>query len=164
MGSPGGSSPIGPARSPGPLGGRLARLPGHLYGVGLGRLFGWRLVLIEHTGRRSGRIRQTVVGVVRRDEHSVDVAAARGRRSDWYRNLLADPTARISTGSWQRRPAVASLLGPEEAAAVLADHARRHRRAARRLARRFDVPVRQTERLARTVPVVRLGVITPVDR
>lgn len=160
MGSPGGSPPIGPAHRPGPLAARLARFPRHLYRYGLGRLLGWRMVLIEHTGRRSGLPRQTVVEVVRRAERSVDVAAAWGDHSDWYRNLMADPTCRISTGSWRRRPAVASRLSPDAAAGVLAAYARDHPRAARALGKRFDLPFDDPDLMASAIPVLRLSVIT----
>lgn len=160
MGSSGGSPPVGPAHRMGPLSARLARFPRHLYRVGLGRLFGWRMVLIEHTGRRSGLRRQTVVEVVQRTERSVDVAAAWGERSDWYRNLMADPTCRISTGSWRRRPAVASRLAPQDAAEVLTRYGRDHPRAARALGRRFALPFDDPGRMAEAIPLLRLSVIT----
>ena len=126
-----------------------------------GGVLGWRMVLIEHTGRRSGLPRQTVVEVIGRRESAVDVAAAWGDRSDWLRNLRADPTCRISTGSWRRRPAVASVLHPTEAAAVLSAYAERHRRAAAALSRRFDLPFDEPERLAEVIPVLQLSLITP---
>lgn len=140
---------------------RLARLPRHLYRVGLGRLLGWRMVLIEHTGRRSGLPRQAVVEVVHRGDRDITVAAAWGERSDWYRNLVADPTCRISTGSWQHRPAVASFVAPEEAATILAGYARDHPRAARVLAKRFNLPFDEPERVVEAVPLVRLSPVTP---
>lgn len=141
---------------PGPIAARLARMPRHLYRLGLGRLLGRRFVLIEHTGRRSGLARQTVVEVLRHDPFSLDVAAAWGTRSDWFRNLSAHPEARVSTGSLRNRPAEASVVGPAEAAEVFRDYGARHPRAARALAKALDMPLGDPERMAAVVPIVRL--------
>ena len=47
---------------------RLAfRLPIYLYRLGLGRLLGHRFMLLTHRGRRSGRVYQTALEVVRYD-------------------------------------------------------------------------------------------------
>jgi deazaflavin-dependent oxidoreductase (nitroreductase family) len=142
-------------RPPGPIAGRLARLPRHLYRLGLGRLLGRRFVLIEHTGRRSGLPRQTVVEVLRHDDTSLDVAAAWGTRSDWYRNLRADPQARISTGPVRHQRAEAAVVGTEEAADVFAGYAEHHPRAAKALSKALDLPLGDPQRMAAAVPIVR---------
>ncbi|MFE3181054.1 hypothetical protein ACFXKR_09165 [Streptomyces violascens] len=56
-----------PNRPRPPVGRRrtLSRLPVHLYRLGLGPLFGKRLLLLIHTGRVSGRARKVVVEVPR---------------------------------------------------------------------------------------------------
>ncbi|GGT16702.1 hypothetical protein GCM10010271_19490 [Streptomyces kurssanovii] len=58
-----------PRRPPLPAGLRrfVARLPVHLYRIGLGPLFGRRLLLLIHTGRTSGLTRRTVIEVVESD-------------------------------------------------------------------------------------------------
>src|SRR5581483_6476732 len=66
---------------------RLARLPIWLYRLGLGRLLGERFLMLTHIGRTSGRLRQTVVEVVRHDRLSDTyiIASGWGERADWYR-------------------------------------------------------------------------------
>jgi deazaflavin-dependent oxidoreductase (nitroreductase family) len=55
---------------------------------------GGRFVLLKHTGRRSGVVRQTVLEVVDHDDAfaQVVVCSGWGERSDWYRNVSADPS------------------------------------------------------------------------
>lgn len=79
-----------------------------MWRLGLGRLAGvWpqgfgRLLVIEHTGRRSGSsyltpVNYTTVG----DDHYC--VAAFGERTDWYRNLLATPNTAVwlPDGRWE---------------------------------------------------------------
>ena len=49
------------------MGRRLARAPIWLYRARLGWCLGPRFVLVEHTGRASGKTRQTVLEVIARD-------------------------------------------------------------------------------------------------
>lgn len=79
-----------------------------LWRLGLGRLadvwpkgFG-RLLVIEHTGRRSGShyltpVNYTIVG------DDLFCVAAFGERTDWYRNLLATPNTAVwlPDGRWE---------------------------------------------------------------
>ncbi len=112
----------------------LFRAPILLYRAGLGGVLGSRFVLIEHVGRRTGTVRQTVVEVVRRHNDEVTVAAGFGPGSDWYRNLLAQPDATIQIGP--RKFVVTARRVPDaERSAAMLDYAHRHRRAARGLAR-----------------------------
>lgn len=117
------------------------RLPVLLYRARLGGLLGNRFVLIQHTGRRTGRPRETVVEVVDTDPGTgaLTVASAYGPRADWYRNLLAQPTASVQQrrSTWTVRTEV---LTPDEAGAALATYARQHPRAARRILRFLGHP------------------------
>ncbi len=140
--------------------GRVARwfagAPKHLYHARLGRLLGRRFVLLEHTGRRSGLIRETVLEVIRRDDVSFDVVAAHGPTSDWYRNLVATPAVRVSTGAKYRVAAVAATVNVDTARAVFTDYARDHPRAARFLSKALGLPAEDPEQMARAFPVVRI--------
>ena len=112
----------------------LLRAPILLYRLRLGRLLGSRFVLINHTGRRTGRPRQTVVEVVDQSAESLTVAAGFGTGSDWYRNLVAQPAASVVHGG--RVTAVTAMpMQAEQAAQAMLAYARRHPRAARGLAR-----------------------------
>ena len=116
---------------------RLAlRLPIWLYRLGLGGLLGTRFVLLTHSGRKTGRERQTVLEVVRYDKATTTfiVAAGFGPGSDWYRNLRANPQVIVQCGR-RRWAMVARFLPPEQAGEELLDYARRHPLALRELAR-----------------------------
>ena len=67
------------------------RMPVWLFRLGLGRFMPWWIMLTT-VGRRSGRPRQNVVDVVKRDADAVYVIAAYGDRADWVRNLKANPS------------------------------------------------------------------------
>lgn len=79
-----------------------------LWRLGLGRLadvwpkgFG-RLLVIEHTGRRSGSRYLTPVNYTTFGDDLYCVAAF-GERTDWYRNLLATPNTAVwlPNGRWE---------------------------------------------------------------
>ncbi len=114
----------------------LLRAPVLLYRAGLGRLLGRRFLLLEHVGRKTGRLRRTVLEVVRHDaaRDVYYVAVGFGTGSDWYRNLVATPECAIEIGG-RRSQRRARPLPPEEGAELMAGYARRHPRAARSLAR-----------------------------
>jgi deazaflavin-dependent oxidoreductase (nitroreductase family) len=103
------------------------RLPVWLYRLGLGRLLGHRFLLLTHHGRRSGRVHQTMLEVVRYNPvtHESTVAAAWGDRADWYRNLQAHPALRVQTAGVRYTPAQ-RFLSPEEVVAVLRGYQRAH--------------------------------------
>lgn len=54
-------------------------------------------LVLETTGRRSGRPRQVPVGYAR-DGDTVRVVAEHGRRADYVRNIEADPRVRVRLG------------------------------------------------------------------
>src|ERR1700754_1089075 len=111
---------------------RLAfRLPRVLFDLRLGWIFAGRLILVEHTGRKSGRPYRTPLEVVDRDRSGVlIVASGFGGRSDWYRNLVAEPKARIVAG--RRAPRVVpEPMSVSEGSAVMLAYGRRHRWIAR---------------------------------
>jgi deazaflavin-dependent oxidoreductase (nitroreductase family) len=102
-------------------------VPRVLYRLRLGWLLGHRFLLLTHRGRKSGRIRRTMLEVVRYDPRTGEsvVLSAYGDRSDWYRNILANPPIEVRTGRRRYTPQV-RLLGSDEAYDVLADYRRRY--------------------------------------
>lgn len=139
----------------------LFRAPLLAYRVHLGWLFGHRLVMIVHRGRRSGQWRRVVVEVVARDPRTgaVTVASGYGPASNWYRNLIAHPDAEIVLGS--RRLAVrAGPVPAEQGGELMVGYARRRPRSARMVARQMGVAVDGSEAsfraLGRVLPYVRL--------
>lgn len=125
---------------PGDLVGRLlhtrwlVRAPIWLYRTGLGFLLGHRRLLLEHIGRKSGARRYVVLEVVERptpDEYVI--VSGFGERSQWYRNVIANPNVRVSTGCRRNARARATPLTREMADAALDRYATQHPRAWRRL-------------------------------
>lgn len=101
---------------------RLTRAPLLLYRAGLGVVLGSRMLMLEHTGRRSGQTRQVVLEVVGRPgPGSYAVVSGFGERAQWYRNVCADPRVRVSVARRRSVPAVARVLTAAEAGDVL-DH------------------------------------------
>ena len=95
----------------------------------MGAVFGGRLLMLEHVGRRSGRRRHVVLEIVDHpDERSYVVVSGFGKSAQWYRNVEADPHVRIYLRS--RRPVAAEAhpLGAGEAASSLRRYASTHPR------------------------------------
>lgn len=141
----------------------LFRLPIRLYRMGAGWLLGHRFLYLRHLGRKSGRWRDVVLEVVRRDGLDYYACSGFGRRSQWYRNVLAHPQVTIQVGRY-RTAARALPLGAEEGAEIMADYASRHPATAQRLCRAMgfavDGSASDYREVGRNLPFVRF---TPAD-
>jgi len=138
------------------------RFPIWLYRLRLGWLLGDRFVMLQHTGRKSGLPRYTVVEVVRHDQTSdeVVIASGWGEKSDWFQNIQKTPAVTLSLGR-RRWPAQANRLPVVEAAQELADYARRHPTAFANLSkmmigRQLEATDADCRLLAESAPLVRL--------
>lgn len=108
----------------------FVRAPIWLYRARLGAVFGGRLLMLEHVGRKSGRRRYVVLEVIDRPEPGTYVVVSGfGRRAQWYRNLEAHPDVRVYLRSRRPVAAAARPLGAAEAAAALRRYASAHPRA-----------------------------------
>jgi deazaflavin-dependent oxidoreductase (nitroreductase family) len=76
----------------------LFKWPVHLWRLGLAPLIGHQMVLITHTGRKSGLSRRTMTELYRIGERKY-VPSGFGRRSQWVRNMEADPRVTIQTAT-----------------------------------------------------------------
>jgi deazaflavin-dependent oxidoreductase (nitroreductase family) len=116
-------------------GGRLLRLrplvraPIWIYKARAGALFGSRILMLEHLGRKSGARRYAVLEVVDHESDSYVVASGFGRKAQWFRNIQANPRVRVYVGSHAPRRAAARVLDPTEADRALAAYRSRHPRA-----------------------------------
>lgn len=112
--------PTGPTRW-------LFNAPVSIFRARLGFLFGHRFLMIEHLGRKSQKLRRTVLEVVHRDEASGEwfVVSGFGPRADWYQNLRAGGLQAVWIGS-RRCPMEARFLEPGEAAAMMARYEEAH--------------------------------------
>lgn len=130
------------SQPPGGLVRRVLRLPIWMYRLGLGGLLGGRFVLINHVGRRTGRVRQVVVEVVGRDpaQDVIHVASGWGPTAQWYQNLLAEPHVTIQIG--RRTTAVMAVpVAADEGMRVLLRYRDAHPWATRQLGRVLGLPL-----------------------
>lgn len=109
---------------------RLMRAPIWIFRARAGALFGSRLLMLEHIGRKSGAPRQVVLEVVAHSSRETYVVAAGfGRKAQWFRNIQANPRVRVYAGSHAPRGATARVLDQQEADRTLASYVSRHRKA-----------------------------------
>jgi deazaflavin-dependent oxidoreductase (nitroreductase family) len=108
---------------------RLMRAPAWIYRARAGALFGSRILMLEHVGRKSGVPRYAVLEVV--DHPAPDtyvVASGFGRKAQWFRNIRADPRVRVYVGSHAPRRGIARVLDRQHADRTLAAYRGRHPR------------------------------------
>jgi deazaflavin-dependent oxidoreductase (nitroreductase family) len=142
----------------------LARAPIGLYRAGYGFLLGHRVLMLEHTGRKTGLPRYVVLEVVRRlSEDTFVVAAGMGPKADWYRNIERQPHVRVWVARGTAAVAVAQPIEQAEA--------RRHFEAYRAerpwtwrllrpvISRLIGRPGQTDEDLFATVPLVELRLV-----
>lgn len=95
--------------------------------MGLGWMFGERLLLLNHIGRKTGQKRQVVLQVAQHDTQtdSYVVNVGYGEKSDWYRNIKKNPNVSIMVG---RRTihSHAETLSPAEGGESMVTFAREH--------------------------------------
>lgn len=124
----------------------LYRSPIWLYKLHLGWLMGKRFLMITHTGRVSGLPRHVVLEVVKYEpaSESYYIAAGWGEKSDWVKNIQADPHVHIQVGR-QSMDSVAVQLTQDESEVVILDYAQRHPSAMKSLAGFMGYQVDGTE-------------------
>jgi deazaflavin-dependent oxidoreductase (nitroreductase family) len=154
------SSPIHPPRG---VSRSFWRLPIWLYRLHLGWLLTGHFIMLDHVGRKSGQVRQTVIEVVKHDKINdvYYVASGFGVTADWYQNLLKTPQARLHSG-FRNETVVAEVLPTDMAEEVIQDYARRYPMAIRILAKIIGYEIKKGEEnyreFAKAVPIVTLKV------
>lgn len=73
------------------------RLPLYLWRLGLGPLLPTHLLVLTTTGRKSGLPRHTALEYTQMNQRKY-IASGWGKRSDWYKNIMADPYVTVQTG------------------------------------------------------------------
>jgi deazaflavin-dependent oxidoreductase (nitroreductase family) len=54
---------------------------------------------VTHVGRHTGKVRRTVLAVLRFDDHTREIyAVSAWNGSDWYFNIQASPALQVQTG------------------------------------------------------------------
>ncbi len=116
--------------------------------------------MLTHTGRKSGKPRQTVIEVVQY-EHRTNtcyVVSGWGEKSDWYQNIRQSPHVTIHVGR-HKFEAIAEFIPLEKAVSVLETYVSEHPAAFRELSGLFlgehTKPDRDAaRRLAAKMPMV----------
>ena len=109
---------------------RLMRAPTWIYKARAGALFGSRILMLEHIGRKSGAPRYAVLEVADHPAPGIYVVASGfGRKAQWFRNIQANPRVRVYVGSHAPRRATARVLDQRETDRTLAAYRSRHPRA-----------------------------------
>lgn len=107
----------------------FVRAPIWLYRARLGVVFGARLLMLEHVGRKSAHRRNVVLEIV---DHPADdryvVVSGFGARAQWFRNVEATLQVRVYLASHKPAPAIAHRLDASASAASLHRHAATHPR------------------------------------
>ncbi len=141
---------------------RILHAPVWLFRARLGFIFGKRIVMLEHLGRRSGKLRQTPLEVVRRNGDSYILCSGTGPNADWYRNLKSNPAAALWVGS-SRHEVEQRFLDQSEAATTFAFYEQAHPKAAARLTDLMGVSHDGTHRgrmeMMAKIPMVELRVL-----
>lgn len=114
----------------------MYRAPIWLYNLHLGWILGNRALKMTHTGRSSGQPRYVVLEVVKFDPsiQTYYIAAAWGEKSDWVKNIRADPHVQVQVAR-RHMDMLAEQLSPDQGETVILDYAQRHPSAMKNLAR-----------------------------
>lgn len=102
----------------------LFKAPINLWRLGLGPLIGHILMIITHKGRKSGLPRRTMVEYHKHDG-TIYAPCAFGPRSDWYRNIAADPRVTVQTAVGTQSMIAARVTADKEILSVYALFRRR---------------------------------------
>lgn len=104
----------------------IFKLPLLLYRLRLGWLLGRRFMQITHVGRKSGKLRRSILAVLHFDQHTHEILAVSAwKGSDWYANVQAAPALLVETGFVRYVPQQRSLT-PQEIAAAFIEFRKQH--------------------------------------
>ena len=133
----------------------IFKLPIFLYRLRLGWLMGKRFMQITHVGRRSGKVRRTILAVLRFDEKTKEIyAVSAWKGSDWYHNIQASPALQVEIGFVRYAP-VQRTLSPEEITTTFMEYRKKHPIFSRMICRipgwKWDSTYEEFLKLARTL-------------
>lgn len=115
-----------PCTPPGAAWRRVLRFPVLLYRLGLGFLVSRSVLLLTTTGRKTGRPRVAAVGYIQNSATGRFYLTAGWKgESHWYRNVIANPRARVQLGR-RRFEGIAMPVSEEVAMGVIEEYTRRN--------------------------------------
>ena len=103
----------------------VQRIHQRLYDSGRGWILGKFILLLRHTGRKSGRQYATPLQYEQIDENYC-VGAGRGTQADWFRNVQANPRVEVWVGRRRFKALAEAVTDPERVADFLAYRLKRH--------------------------------------
>jgi deazaflavin-dependent oxidoreductase (nitroreductase family) len=104
----------------------IFKLPVFLYRAHLGWVLGKLFMQVTHLGRRSGKVRRTILAVLRFDEKTQEIyAVSAWKGSDWYYNIQATPASQVEIGSMCFVPTQRTLTA-EEITTAFIEYRKRH--------------------------------------
>ena len=104
----------------------IFKLPLVLYRLRLGWLLDHRFMQLTHVGRRSGKVRRTILAVLHFDAQTREIKAVSAwNASEWYKNIQVAPAQQVETGFTSYAP-VQRDLSTEEIAQLFVDFRRQH--------------------------------------
>ena len=104
---------------------KIQRIHERLYASGKGWIVGKFILLLEHTGRKSGTRYVTPLQYEKVDG-AYCVGAGRGPRSDWFRNLQANPRVHVRVGRCEFDCVAEIVTDPERVADFLEYRLKHH--------------------------------------
>ena len=105
-----------------------------MYAIGLGPIIGRIILLLTTTGRKSGLKRVTPLQYERIGD-TYYVGSARGKKADWYQNLLENPSVKVEIKGEQFPSRADPIQDVEEIADFFELRLRRHPRMIRAMLR-----------------------------
>ncbi len=103
----------------------VQRVHQRLYRSGKGWIVGRLILLLEHKGRRTGRVYATPLQY-EKIQDAYYVGAARGLKSDWFRNLQADPCVHVWVGTAEFDGVAETVTEPQRIVEFLQYRLHRH--------------------------------------
>ena len=104
----------------------IFKLPVFLYQFHLGWLLGHRFMQITHVGRRSGKVRRTILAVLRFNQRTKEIyAVSAWKGSDWYYNIQSSPVLEVESG-FDRYIPHQRILMPQEITAAFIEYRSKH--------------------------------------
>lgn len=103
----------------------VQRIHQRLYDSGRGWIVGWLILLLRHTGRKSGKQYATPLQYEKIDG-AYYIGAARGTKADWFRNIQANPQVQVSVGRRNFKALAEPVTDPEKVADFLAYRLKHH--------------------------------------
>jgi deazaflavin-dependent oxidoreductase (nitroreductase family) len=144
----------------------VQRIHQRLYDSGKGWIVGWLILLLRHTGRKSGRQYATPLQYEKIGD-TYCIGAARGSRADWFRNVQANPQVVVSVGRQTFHALAEAVTDPERVADFLAFRLKHRPLMIGLMMKMHHLPMRpgreQLLELGKTTALVILHPLQPAD-